>query len=39
VVDEKGRFDELAAGGMSEAGYHRATNELMNFLVYQGKPV
>jgi len=36
---EKVSFEQVTEGKMTEAEYHKATNDLVNFLVYLGEPV
>ena len=36
---EKVSFEQVTDGKMTEAEYHKATNDLVNFLVYLGEPV
>ncbi len=36
---EKASFEQVTQGKMTEAEYHKATNDLVNFLVYLGEPV
>ncbi|MEJ2361839.1 MAG: cytochrome c1 [Gammaproteobacteria bacterium] len=36
---EKVSFEQVTKGTMNEVEYHKATNDLVNFLVYLGEPV
>jgi ubiquinol-cytochrome c reductase cytochrome c1 subunit len=36
--EETGIFEQVTEGKMTDAEYHKATNDLVNFLVYLGEP-
>jgi ubiquinol-cytochrome c reductase cytochrome c1 subunit len=36
--EETGMFEQVTDGKMTDAEYHKATNDLVNFLVYLGEP-